>query len=111
MRSIEDPVLIAFLIDSQHPLTVCPLSNTKLKVFKHMQHHNVLQLLDLGLMATINADDPSYFGGYLNDNYFAIIDHLPIEKHQLEQLVKNSFNASFMSAEHKLKWLEKLSTY
>jgi adenosine deaminase len=111
VRSIEDPVLIEFLIDSQHPLTVCPLSNTKLKVFKHMQHHNVLQLLDLGLMVTINADDPSYFGGYLNDNYFAIIDNLPIEKHQLEQLVKNSFNASFMSAEHKLKWLEMLSTY
>jgi adenosine deaminase len=111
VRSIEDPVLIEFLIGSQHPLTVCPLSNTKLKVFKHMQYHNVLQLLDLGLMATINADDPSYFGGYLNDNYFAIIDHLPIEKNQLEQLVKNSFNASFMSAEHKLEWLEKLSTY
>ncbi|MFQ3189014.1 MAG: adenosine deaminase [Paraglaciecola sp.] len=111
VRSIEDPALIEFLIQSQHPLTICPLSNTKLKVFKHMQHHNVLQLLDLGLMATINADDPSYFGGYLNDNYFAIIEHLPIEKHQLEQLVKNSFNASFMSAEHKLKWLETLSHY
>jgi adenosine deaminase len=62
-------------------------------------------------MATINADDPSYFGGYLNDNYFAIIEHLPIEKQQLLQLVKNSFNASFMSTEHKLKWLEKIATY
>lgn len=111
VRSVEDPALIEFLIQSQHPLTVCPLSNTKLKVFKHMQEHNVLQLLDLGLMATINADDPSYFGGYLNDNFFAIIDHLPIEKHHLHQLVRNSFNASFMSEEHKMKWLEKIDIY
>ena len=89
----------------------CPLSNTKLKVFDHMQQHNVLELLELGLMATINADDPSYFGGYLNDNFFAIIDHLPIQKHHLQQLVKNSFNASFMPAEHKIKWLEEISCY
>jgi adenosine deaminase len=111
VRSIEDPELIKFLIQSQHPLTVCPLSNTKLKVFENMQDHNILELLDLGLMATINADDPSYFGGYLNDNYFAIIEHLPIEKQQVLQLVKNSFNASFMLTEHKLKWLEKIATY
>ncbi|MEP1446747.1 MAG: adenosine deaminase [Paraglaciecola sp.] len=109
VRSIEDPKLIEFLSHSQHPLTVCPLSNTKLKVFQHMQQHNVLELLDLGLMATINADDPSYFGGYLNDNFFAIIDHLPIEKHHLEQLVKNSFNASFMASERKIHWLDKLA--
>jgi adenosine deaminase len=108
VRCIEDPDLIAFLIQSQHPLTVCPLSNTKLKVFKHMQEHNVLQLLDLGLMATINADDPSYFGGYLNDNFFAIIDHLPIEKHHLEQLLKNSFNASFLAEDVKQHWLQKI---
>ena len=108
VRSIEDPALIEFLVESQHPLTVCPLSNTKLKVFSHMQHHNVLQLLDLGLMATINADDPSYFGGYLNDNFFAIIDHLPIEKHHLEQLVKNSFNASFLAEDVKQHWLQKI---
>ena len=111
VRSIEDPELIEFLIESQHPLTVCPLSNTKLKVFNHMHEHNVLQLLELGLMATINADDPSYFGGYLNDNFFAIIDHLTIEKHHLKKLVENSFNASFMPAGHKVKWLEKMGTY
>jgi adenosine deaminase len=111
IRSIDDPDLIKFLIQSQHPLTVCPLSNTKLKVFEHMQDHNILELLNLGLMATINADDPSYFGGYLNDNFFAIIDHLPVEKHHLHQLVKNSFIASFMQEEQKLKWLEKIAIY
>lgn len=109
VRSIDDPQLIEFLIQSQHPLTVCPLSNTKLKVFEHMQQHNVLQLLDLGLLVTINADDPSYFGGYLNDNYFAIIDHLPIEKHHVHQLVKNSFHASFLPDEHKEQWLSKIA--
>jgi len=111
VRSIEDPKLIEFLIRSQHPLTVCPLSNTKLKVFQHMHQHNILQLLDLGLMVTVNADDPSYFGGYLNDNFFALIEHLPIEKQQLQQLIENSFKASFMPAEDKQKWLEKITNY
>jgi len=80
-------------------------------VCSQMQEHNVSQSLDLGLMATINADDPSYFRGYFNDNFFAIIDHLPIQKHQLHQLVINSFNASFMPSEQKRKWLEKIASY
>ncbi|WP_133471507.1 adenosine deaminase [Paraglaciecola marina] len=108
VRSIEDPVLIEFLVDSQHPLTVCPLSNTKLKVFEHMQQHNILKLLDLGLLVTVNADDPSYFGGYLNDNYHALIDHLPINKEQLLVLLKNGFNASFLPEEDIKSWLLKL---
>ena len=106
VRSAEDPKLIEYLKQSQLPLTVCPLSNTKLKVFEHMEQHNVLELLKLGLMITINADDPSYFGGYLNDNYFAIIDYLAIEENQLKQLVTNSFNASFLTLEQKTKWLK-----
>ena len=109
VRSIEDPKLIEFLIESQHPLTVCPLSNTKLKVFDHMQKHNILQLLDLGLMVTVNADDPSYFGGYLNDNYAALIDHLPIQKHHLETLIGNGFKASFLSDQEKQLWLNKIA--
>ena len=109
VRSIEDPSLIKHLIESQHPLTVCPLSNIKLKVFDHIQDHNILQLLDLGLMVTVNADDPSYFGGYLNDNYHALIEHLPIGKEQLSQLIKNSFKASFMSDSEKKPWLDRLS--
>ncbi|WP_299074512.1 adenosine deaminase [uncultured Paraglaciecola sp.] len=108
VRSIEDPKLIEYLKQSQLPLTVCPLSNTKLKVFDHMEQHNILVLLELGLMVTINADDPSYFGGYLNDNYFAVIDHLAIEQHHLLQLVTNSFNASFMSTALKVEWLSQL---
>ena len=110
VRSIEDPYLIEYLIKSQHPLTVCPLSNTKLKVFEHMQHHNILQLLDLGLLVTVNADDPSYFGGYLNDNYHALIEHLPISQDQLRQLVENGFVASFLPDNIKQTWLTKLKT-
>ncbi|MGO4893468.1 adenosine deaminase [Flavobacterium sp. W21_SRS_FM6] len=108
VRSIEDAKLVAHLVKQQIPLTVCPLSNTKLKVFGHMTEHNILQLLEHGLVATVNADDPSYFGGYLNDNYFALIDHLPIEKSHLVQLVKNSFSASFLPEKVKQSWLAKI---
>ncbi|MEP1382651.1 MAG: adenosine deaminase [Paraglaciecola sp.] len=108
VRSIEDPDLITFLVNSQHPLTVCPLSNTKLKVFEHMHQHNILTLLDLGLLVTVNADDPSYFGGYLNDNYHVLIDHLPINKEQLLALLKNGFKASFLPEEDIKSWMLKL---
>lgn len=107
VRSIEDPDLIKYLIKSQHPLTVCPLSNTKLKVFVHMQQHNILELLDLGLLVTVNADDPSYFGGYLNDNYHALIEHLPITKEQLKVLLMNGFKASFLPQKQIQNWLSK----
>ncbi|MEP2653030.1 MAG: adenosine deaminase [Paraglaciecola sp.] len=108
VRSIEDPNLIKFLVSSQHPLTVCPLSNTKLKVFEHMHQHNILELLKLGLLVTVNADDPSYFGGYLNDNYHALIDNLPIDQVQLKQLLKNGFYASFLPEKKVDFWLQKL---
>ncbi|MFT2090803.1 adenosine deaminase [Paraglaciecola sp. 2405UD69-4] len=109
VRSIEDPALIEFLVESQHPLTVCPLSNTKLKVFEHMQQHNILTLLDLGLLVTVNADDPSYFGGYLNDNYHALIDNLPIERSQLKQLLINGFKASFLAENLTETWLAEIN--
>lgn len=111
VRSIDDPKLVAFLIESQHPLTVCPLSNTKLQVFEHMQQHNLLELLELGLLVTVNADDPSYFGGYLNDNYAALIEHLPIQKQHLHKLLGNGFKASFLPEEQKQLWLDKLALH
>ena len=67
-----------------------------------------MQLLDLGLMVTVNADDPSYFGGYLNDNFNALIEHLPITQQALMQLVSNSFQASFLPEDSKLMWIKKL---
>ncbi|WP_340676863.1 adenosine deaminase [Paraglaciecola sp.] len=106
VRSIEDASLVEHLVSKQIPLTVCPLSNTKLKVFEHMSQHNILNLLEQGLLVTVNADDPSYFGGYLNDNYHALIEHLDINQEQLRQIVKNSFTASFLTAEAKQHWLD-----
>ena len=105
VRSIEDENLLEALVNQQTPLTVCPLSNTKLKVFAHMREHNILALLDKGLLVTVNADDPSYFGGYLVDNYHALIEHLPLNKAQLMQLVKNGFAASFVDEQQKQHWL------
>ena len=107
VRSIEDPALVAHLVTNKIPLTVCPLSNTKLKVFKHMSEHNILALLEQGLVVTVNADDPSYFGGYLNDNYHALIDHLDVTQQQLSQILKNGFTASFLSEQEKQHWLAK----
>jgi adenosine deaminase len=80
-----------------------------LKVFAHMSEHNILDLLEQGLLVTVNADDPSYFGGYLNDNYHALIEHLDISQEQLRQMVKNSFSASFLTEEVKQRWLEQCS--
>ncbi|HCJ28439.1 MAG TPA: adenosine deaminase, partial [Pseudomonas sp.] len=76
VRAAEDPKLIERLIDEQIPLTVCPLSNTKLCVFDDMSQHNILQLLEQGVKVTVNSDDPAYFGGYLTENFMALHDSL-----------------------------------
>ncbi len=105
----KDPELIDWLAASRMPLTVCPLSNIKLRVFDSMQEHNILRLLDSGLCVTVNSDDPSYFGGYLNDNYRALYESLHMSRKQLEKLVCNSFEASWMDVEQKRDWQEKVS--
>lgn len=99
VRSIEDEQLVAHLVENQMPLTVCPLSNIKLRVFDEMQQHTILEMLEKGLMVTVNADDPSYFGGYLNDNFVALEQALGLDELQLMSLVKNSFTASFLPAD------------
>jgi adenosine deaminase len=108
VRSIEDPELVQVLLRRQVPLTVCPLSNIKLRVFDHMGQHNILHLLEQGLLVTVNADDPSYFGGYLNDNYHALIDNLAITAEQLKVLTVNSFKASFLDEASKTFWIDKV---
>lgn len=104
VRCVEDKVLVDYLITNKVPLTVCPLSNIKLCVFDQMQQHNILDMLDQGLVVTVNADDPSYFGGYLNDNFVALNSALNMRKEQLITLVKNSFVASFLPEEIKQHW-------
>lgn len=96
------------ILDEQIPLTVCPLSNTKLKVFAEMEDHNLMELLDQGLCITINADDPAYFGGYLLKNFQAVRDGLGMSREQALQLARNSFTASFLSAEEKQAHLLRL---
>ena len=105
VRAEEDEQLIKRLRDSGMALTVCPQSNIKLCVFDNMAQHNILDLLEQGLCVTVNSDDPSYFGGYLNDNYKALMTHLAMNETALVQLVKNSFIGSFLPAEEKNKWL------
>ena len=74
IRAIDDPDLMLRLIESQMPLTICPLSNVKLRVFDTMASHTILDMLDLGVCVTVNSDDPSYFGGYMTENFLALYD-------------------------------------
>ncbi|MDB9525819.1 adenosine deaminase [Oscillatoria sp. CS-180] len=111
VRSLEDPNLINYLTEKQIPLTVCPLSNVELKVFNSMAEHNLKKLLDRGLCVTVNSDDPSYFGGYVAENYQAAADALNLNQTELYQLAKNSFKASFLSPENKQKLIDELDEY
>lgn len=95
VRSIEDPELMAYLVATRMPLTVCPLSNIKLCVFDDMSQHNILDMLAQGVCVTVNSDDPAYFGGYMTDNFVALVQALDMGKDQAEQLVLNSIEASF----------------
>ncbi|MBC2770522.1 adenosine deaminase [Pusillimonas minor] len=96
VRSEEDPALMQRLIDEQIPLTVCPLSNLKLCVVDDMAEHNLARFLRQGVLVTINADDPAYFGGYVADNYRAVAKSLKLSRSELAQLADNSIVASFL---------------
>ena len=111
VRSMEDPELLDYLVEKQIPLTVCPLSNVELKVFDSMAKHNLKQLLDLGICATVNSDDPSYFGGYIAENYQEAQSALNLSKQELYQIAKNSFQASFLSPESKHELIAELDDY
>lgn len=106
VRSSEDPTLMAYLKEHQIPLTVCPLSNLKLRVVDDLAQHNILKLLNDGLQVTVNSDDPSYFGGYLQENFEAISNKLPVSKEAIVQLICNSFSASFLPDNKKQAWLK-----
>ncbi|MGX5698225.1 adenosine deaminase [Acinetobacter kookii] len=108
VRSEEDPMLMQRLIAEKMPLTVCPLSNLKLCVVGDMAQHNIRRLLQQGVHVTVNSDDPSYFGGYMNDNFIAITKALNLSNDELKQLAKNSFEASFIPAAEKQKWAKEI---
>ncbi len=92
-------------------LTVCPLSNFKLCVVRDLNRHPLKRMLELGLRATVNSDDPSYFGGYLNDNYFAVADALNLNRDEIVTLAKNSFLGSFLSDDDKARHLADIDAY
>ena len=110
VRAIDDEKLMQYLKDTQMPLTVCPLSNTKLKVFNHMSDHNIIKMLEAGLLVTVNSDDPSYFGGYMNDNFYALVNDLSLNESQVIDLCINSFKASFLPDDIKNKWIKLIHT-
>jgi adenosine deaminase len=108
VRCLDDPELAQRLAREQIALTVCPLSNIKLRVFDVMGEHNLRRLLDAGLLATVNSDDPAYFGGYVNDNYLAAFEALPLDVSHARQLARNSFAAAFLEPEQKRAYLSEV---
>lgn len=101
VRATDDADLMVYLAKTRLPLTVCPLSNIKLRVFDDMSQHNILQMLEAGVCVTVNSDDPAYFGGYMTENFLALARHLNMTKAQAIQLVNNSIEASFTNEARK----------
>nr|WP_216601999.1 adenosine deaminase [Vibrio coralliilyticus] len=111
VRCADDPNLVVSLAQSRMPLTVCPLSNTKLKVFEEMKQHNVVDLLRQGLCVTINSDDPAYFGGYMTDNFLAVADSHMLTQEELAQFSRNAIEASFISDSEKQRLTSQLDEF
>lgn len=109
VRCMEDPALVERLRRERIPLTVCPLSNLKLRVVSQLQEHPLKRMLDAGLVATVNSDDPAYFGGYVAENYRAGAAALGLSDGELVRLARNSFEASFLAPLDRGRYLEELS--
>ena len=110
VRCTDSPALVQRLARERVPLTVCPLSNVKLRVFPTLAQHNLPELLAAGLCATVNSDDPAYFGGYVADNYVQTFEALPqMGAREAWQLARNSFEASFVPAAQKAAWSARLN--
>lgn len=110
VRCEEDSILVKRLAESGIPLTVCPLSNLKLRVVKDLREHNLARLLRQGLRVTINSDDPAYFGGYIGRNFVATAEALNLSREELRQLARNSIEASFAGEGDKRRWLAEIDT-
>ena len=108
VRCVEDAELVQELVRKQIPLTTCPLSNVRLCVYPDLGKHPLKLLLDAGVSATANSDDPPYFGGYLLENWLACARELHFEEKHLVQLAKNSFSGSFLSQKEKEQWIAKI---
>jgi adenosine deaminase len=100
-RALEDQALVGRLARERVALTVCPLSNLRLRVVDDLIHHPLRRMMDKGLLVTVNSDDPAYFGGYVGDNYLAISDALRLDRDEVVAIVRNSIQASLMSSSEK----------
>ena len=107
-NALHDDKLIEVLVEKQIALTVCPLSNEKLQVVPELSNHPIRTMLEKGLLATVNSDDPAYFGGYINENFEALVKGINLSKEEIKKLAINSFKASFLSDHLKIKWIEKI---
>ncbi|MEV7152861.1 adenosine deaminase [Streptomyces sp. NPDC093084] len=103
LRCMEDPDLVARLVRERIPLTLCPLSNVRLRAVDVLAEHPLRAMLEAGLLCTVNSDDPAYFGGYVADNYHAVRDALGLTKEQMRELARNSFRASFLEDDEDLR--------
>jgi adenosine deaminase len=108
VRSLEDPRLIERLRRDQVPLTMCPLSNLALKVVERLEDHPIVAMFELGLLVSVNSDDPAYFGGYVGDNYLALESALALGADNLVDLARNSVTSSFLAAERKRELLTEI---
>jgi len=108
VQCLQNKKLVQKLVDDQIPLTICPLSNIKLCVFKKLKDHNLKKLLHNGLMVMVNSDDPAYFGGYINKNLIECQKALTLSKEDVKKLIINSFKSSFLKEDKKKEWIEKI---
>lgn len=108
VQSVKDPALMRRLAEERIPLTVCPLSNLKLCVFPQLADHNLRQLLDAGLMATVNSDDPAYFGGYMNENFLQTFAATGLDVGHAYRLARNSFEGSFVDGASRQRYIDRL---
>jgi len=109
-RALDDAALTARLVRDQTPLTMCPLSNLRLRGIPSLAQSPVKIALDAGLLVSVNSDDPSYFGGYLNDNYRAVHEALELDDHHIITLAKNSFASAFISDKEKQQAMDKVDS-
>jgi adenosine deaminase len=109
VRCLEDERLVGRLVEAQIPLTVCPLSNVKLRVFPELRQHNMKRMLDRGLLVTVNSDDPAYFGGYIGENFSQTARALQLDADDLIRLARNSFAASFIPEHERREYLDEIA--
>ncbi len=111
VRCLEDPALVARLASERVPLTVCPLSNVRLRVYERMADHGLGRMLQAGLAVSVHSDDPAYFGGYLNQNLIEAVDALALDGEAAYRLARNSLEAAFVSPTEKRRLLDRLDEF